>query len=74
MRIISGSNKGKKLIMPNDKTTRPLKDMAKESVFNILTHAKYIDFHIKESKVLDLSLTELYHLMTGRVGCFLMQT
>ena len=54
MRIISGSNKGKKLIMPNDKTTRPLKDMAKESIFNILTHAKYINFHIKDSKVLDL--------------------
>ena len=54
MRIISGSNKGKKLIMPNDKTTRPLKDMAKESIFNILTHAKYINFRIKDSKVLDL--------------------
>ena len=40
--------------MPNDKTTRPLKDMAKESIFNILTHAKYINFHIKDSKVLDL--------------------
>ena len=54
MRIISGSNRGKKLIMPNDKTTRPLKDMAKESIFNILTHARYINFHIKDSKVLDL--------------------
>ena len=54
MRIISGSNKGKKLIMPNDKITRPLKDMAKESIFNILTHSKYINFHIKDSKVLDL--------------------
>ena len=54
MRIISGLNKGKKLIMPNDKTTRPLKDMAKESVFNILTHANYINFHLKDSKVLDL--------------------
>ena len=54
MRIISGSNKGKKLIMPNDKTTRPLKDMAKESIFNILAHAKYINFHLKDSKVLDL--------------------
>ncbi len=54
MRIISGSNKGKKLIMPNDKTTRPLKDMAKESIFNILTHAKYINFHLKDTKVLDL--------------------
>ncbi len=54
MRIISGSNRGKKLIMPNDKTTRPLKDMAKESIFNILTHAKYINFRLKDSKVLDL--------------------
>ena len=54
MRIISGLNKGKKLIMPNDKTTRPLKDMAKESIFNILTHAKYVNFHLKDSKVLDL--------------------
>ena len=54
MRIISGSNKGKKLIMPNDKTTRPLKDMAKESIFNILTHTKYINFHLKDAKVLDL--------------------
>ncbi len=54
MRIISGSNKGKKLIMAKDKTTRPLKDMAKESIFNVLTHANYINFHLKDSKVLDL--------------------
>ena len=54
MRIISGLNKGKKLIMPNDKVTRPLKDMAKESIFNILAHSKYINFRIKDSKVLDL--------------------
>ena len=54
MRIISGTNKGKKLIMPNDKITRPLKDMAKESVFNILTHAKFVNFHLKDSKILDL--------------------
>ena len=54
MRIISGSNKGKKLIMPNDRTTRPLKDMVKESIFNILTHANYINFHLKDCKVLDL--------------------
>ena len=40
--------------MPKDKTTRPLKDMAKESVFNILTHAKYVNFHLKDSKILDL--------------------
>ena len=54
MRIISGFNKGKKLILPHDKTTRPLKDMAKESIFNILSHAKYLNFQLKDSKVLDL--------------------
>ena len=54
MRIISGLNKGKRLIMPKDKTTRPLKDMAKESIFNILSHANYINFDLKDSKVLDL--------------------
>ncbi len=54
MRIISGLNKGKKLIMPSDRTTRPLKDMAKESIFNILTHANFINFYLKNSKVLDL--------------------
>ena len=54
MRIISGSNKGKKLIMAKNKITRPLKDMAKESIFNILTHANYINFHLRNSKVLDL--------------------
>ena len=54
MRIISGSSKGKKLIMSYDKTTRPLKDMAKESIFNILTHANYIKFHLKDCEVLDL--------------------
>ena len=54
MRIISGLNKGKKLIMPKDKKTRPLKDIAKESIFNILTHASYINFDLKNSQVLDL--------------------
>ena len=54
MRIIYFLNKGKRLILPKDNTTRPLKDMAKESVFNILTHAKYVNFHLKDSKVLDL--------------------
>ena len=54
MRIISGLNRGKKLIMPKDKTTRPLKDLAKESIFNILTHANYINFHLEDSKVLDV--------------------
>ena len=39
MRIISGSFKGKKILEPKDKKTRPLKDLTKESIFNILSHS-----------------------------------
>ncbi len=54
MRIIGGKYKGKKLIQPLDKTTRPLKDLVKESIFNIIQHSKKINIQIKNSKVLDL--------------------
>jgi len=54
MRIISGYLKGKKINLPKDKKTRPLKDMVKESIFNILTHSNKINFQIKNSEVLDL--------------------
>ena len=40
MRIISGELKGKKLLAPLDKSTRPLRDMVRESIFNILEHSK----------------------------------
>ena len=40
MRIISGFFKGKKLLLPNDKFTRPLKDLTKESIFNLINHSK----------------------------------
>ena len=33
MRIISGYLKGKKILQPLDKTTRPLKDVTKEAIF-----------------------------------------
>ena len=33
MRIISGKFKGKKLFLPKDKNTRPLKDLVKEVNF-----------------------------------------
>ena len=37
MRIISGKFKGKKLLSSSrDEKTRPLKDLAKESIFNLL--------------------------------------
>ena len=42
MRIISGRFKGKKLLLPKDKNTRPLKDLVKESILNLLEHSKKI--------------------------------
>ena len=36
MRIISGNFKGRKILTPDDIKTRPLKDLTKESIFNIL--------------------------------------
>ena len=39
MRIISGQFKGKKILQPKDKNTRPLKDLTKESIFNIINHS-----------------------------------
>ena len=54
MRIISGSFKGKKILEPNDATTRPLKDLTKESIFNILTHSNKFKINIKKSVILDL--------------------
>ncbi len=54
MRIISGKNKGKKILFPNDKFTRPLKDLVKESIFNIIDHSNLINIKVKESNILDL--------------------
>ena len=54
MRIISGNLKGKKIFEPNDIATRPLKDLTKESIFNILIHTKKFNVQIKDSNVLDL--------------------
>jgi len=54
MRIISGSFKGKKIILPKDKLTRPLKDLTKESIFNILKHSKLLNVELENSNILDL--------------------
>ena len=54
MRVISGDLKGKKLLIPLDKSTRPLKDLVRESIFNILDHSPKVSVGLKNSKVLDL--------------------
>jgi 16S rRNA (guanine966-N2)-methyltransferase len=54
MRIISGDLKGKKILLPKDKLTRPLKDLTKESIFNIIKHSKLLDVSLEDSNILDL--------------------
>ena len=54
MRIISGNFKGKKILPPKDQKTRPLRDLVKESIFNLLLHSKKFDCSIDDSNILDL--------------------
>ena len=54
MRIIAGDFKGKKILQPKDKFTRPLKDLTKESIFNIINHSNLININLKKSNILDL--------------------
>ena len=54
MRIIAGKLKGTALYLPQNKSTRPLKDRAKENIFNLLTHSNKISFQLNESNILDL--------------------
>ena len=54
MRIISGQFKGKKIKEPKDKNTRPLKDLTKESIFNIIQHSNILNLNLKNSEILDL--------------------
>ena len=54
MRIIGGKFKGKKLFEPIDEETRPLKDLTKESIFNIINHSNKFRINIQNADVLDL--------------------
>ena len=54
MRIISGNLKGRKIALPNNNNTRPLKDLTKESIFNIMEHSNLLKFSFEKSTILDL--------------------
>ena len=54
MRIIAGLFKGKKILIPKDKKTRPLKDLTKESIFNIIKHSNKFKINFSGAVVLDL--------------------
>ena len=45
---------GKKIYEPIDLKTRPLKDLTKESIFNIINHSNKFKVNLINSKILDL--------------------
>ena len=54
MRIIAGKLKGTILHLPKDKSIRPLKDLARESIFNLLNHSNKISLKLEHLNILDL--------------------
>tara|TARA_B100001063_G_scaffold210679_1_gene208505 strand:+ start:192 stop:749 length:558 start_codon:yes stop_codon:yes gene_type:complete len=54
MRIIGGNFRGKKIFPPKDKATRPLRDLVKESIFNLIDHSKKFKCSVNDSNILDL--------------------
>ena len=54
MRIVGGNLRGRKIFQPKDKKTRPLRDLVKESVFNLLEHSSKFNCRIENSEILDL--------------------
>ena len=54
MRIISGELKGRTIKYLKNINTRPLKDLVRENIFNILNHSKFVKVKLKNSKILDL--------------------
>ena len=54
MKIIGGKFKGKKLVLPKDKKTRPLKSIVKESIFNLIQHSNKFNVKVENSYILDL--------------------
>ncbi len=54
IRIIAGKLRGRKIAEPKNKNTRPLKDLTKESIFNVLQHSNLMNFNFEKSSILDL--------------------
>ena len=78
MRIISGSFKGKKILEPQDIKTRPLKDLTKESIFNIINHSNKFKINLNNSIILDLpdpqlliNWAEKSLLLGGKLSCYI---
>lgn len=53
MRITAGLHRGRKLVSPEGRNTRPTGDRARESVFNVLRHGKWCAGVLEGATVLD---------------------
>lgn len=53
MRIVGGALKGRSIMAPEGRTTRPTSDRARESIFNILEHAAWSN-GVEKARVIDL--------------------
>ena len=53
MRIVSGDFRGKVLVAPEGKATRPTSDRARQAIFNILEHAPWAE-GVRDRRVIDL--------------------
>ena len=60
MRIIGGKNKGKKINLPIDKNTRPLRDLVKESIFNLIEHSNKFNVSFLNSELALPNKTSLF--------------
>lgn len=54
MRIVSGIHRGRALLAPKGRNTRPTSDRTRESVFNILRHGKWGRDVLEDATVLDV--------------------
>lgn len=54
MRITAGIHRGRPLLAPDGKNTRPTSDRARESIFNILRHGSWHDGVLDDALVLDV--------------------
>lgn len=53
MRIVAGSLKGRAIVAPDGKGTRPTSDRARQAIFNVLEHAAWAE-PIADARVIDL--------------------
>jgi 16S rRNA (guanine966-N2)-methyltransferase len=53
MRIVGGDFRGRSLVTPDGRTTRPTSDRAREAVFNVLSHADWAP-NLSGARVMDV--------------------